>query len=260
MKTKLNLPKVSKNDKKENILNAYNQLLGQLEKDEISVEKVTKKTEQNIQGLKSLAEEHAQNILNTLNQNIDSLFNQLEEVVASTTTIANLKIEKEKEWEEKQSELEKGRKREEDEYAYNFNRKRQKDEDEWQEKRQKRELELSQREELLKQAEEELKDLRNKDKSFDARLEKAIADAVKSNTQDLQKAYDNGVKLTNQQYEAEKNLLLAKIDSLTSITESQKNEVNRLNKQIDDANRRLTEIAIGAVKGYKNPPKDESTQ
>ena len=115
------------------------------------------------------------------------------------------------------------------------------------------ELEITERKEELKAQETELADLRNQAKTFEPRLAKGIADAVEKAMKELKLQFDHEKTLTTQQAKSTQSLLEQKIESLEHVLESQKSEIERLNKVATDATNQMTRIAERAVTKTPEP-------
>jgi len=165
-------------------------------------------------------------------------------------------------WEEKKKEteetLKKQRAREEEEYQYNLKLARKKDKDEYEQKKALLEKELIQkmesfesgikvREQAVAGAEKELSDLRVKAENFPAELQKAVQNAIKETTAQLEKEHkyekqlllkdhDGEIKLKNQQLES----LLAKIKDLET-------QLKQAYNKAENAENNTKEITLKAI-------------
>lgn len=244
-----NLPQVTEKDKKQDILNAYYALVDQLNTtvDKDSGAKLT----QTADDVKSILKIQTDTLNQILNKKIDDVFNQLDNIAVSLSKLYDVKEQESIKLNREKENIHNAWKREQEEYSYQTARKRQIETDDWEQEKQKREEEIAQKEQKINEAGQELAELREKDKTFEERLNKSVNDAVNSATQRLQAEFAHKEELTNSQNDATKRLLEAKVESFANQVSAYKIEIERLNKQIDSANQRLTEIASGAVRNYR---------
>ncbi|HHN48323.1 MAG TPA: hypothetical protein ENN08_05240 [Bacteroidales bacterium] len=154
--------------------------------------------------------------------------------------------------------LQKKRTREEEEYQYNLKQVRKKETDLYEEKKQKLEKELvdkkalfekeyAEREASLKAAEKELQELRAKNVAFPNELEKAVAAAVKANTEKLQAEYKFAADLRAKETEGELRLKDQTIETLRAKIK----DIETLNKELAQktttAETNVKDIAIKAI-------------
>jgi len=171
------------------------------------------------------------------------------------------RIEKEKQLNEEKEyneQLKKARKREEEEYLYKLKIERQKDKDEYEagktklenelaEKKAAFEQEMAAREANIKNAEQELEELRRSNEEFPARLEKALADKEKEVTARLKTQFDFENKLLAKQNEGEIKLKDQTIVSLKEkITEMQQ-VIKQLADKANKAEGNVKDIAVKAI-------------
>lgn len=238
-------------EKKEDILESYNIALGNVETEGINSKQASLKLKQSATDLSSKLKRNISDLTENLNSAIDETISQIDLVSGSLTNLYDIKIKQEQAWDREKEEIKKSRAREEEEYAYQLKKKRQIEDDSWEIEKEKREKAIFQREKELKESDDELKDLRNKDKMFEARLAKAINDAIEDAKKKLSLEYSHKEALLASQNEAQKLLLESKIESLSRLVSNYQVEIERLNKQMDSASERLTEIASGAVRNFK---------
>jgi len=258
--TNTDAPQVSDKDKKQDILDAYYKLLDQVKGDDEEGKKSgATKLKQTADSLKTTFKKQIDELAGSVYANVEEVMSKVDEVAGSLTRLFETRELEKQKWELEKDQERKTRQREQEDYDYNVNRKRQLEEDEWADKKQKREADLARREQELKVAEAELKELREKDKTFETRLAQGVSDAVAQNSKQLTDDFNHKEQLQKTQAEAEVRLLQSKIDNLSGIVASQKAEIDRLNKQNDSADQRLTEIASGAVRNFR-PDSNQPSQ
>ena len=171
------------------------------------------------------------------------------------------KAEKEKqinEEKEYQAEIKKNRLREEDEYQYKLKIERQKDKDLYESKKLKLETELSDnkaefeqeianREADIKEAEQELAELRKANKEFPVKLEKALADKEKSTVEQLTSKFEFESKLLANQNEGELKLKEQSIASLKEKIAEMQQMLKELSEKANKAENSVKDIAVKAI-------------
>ncbi|PIS21965.1 hypothetical protein COT50_04560 [candidate division WWE3 bacterium CG08_land_8_20_14_0_20_41_10] len=248
----MDAPQVSEKDKKQDILDAYYSLLDQVQGGEESDKKqTTAKLKQTADNLRTVLKKQIDDLGASVYASVDDIMSKVDEVATSLSKLFETRELERQKWERERDEEKKSRQRETEEYNYDVKRSRQLDEDAWNDKKEKREGDLIERDAKLKEAEAELKELRDKDKTFEARLSKGVSDAVSANSAKLQQEFSHKEEMFNAQSRAEIKLLQAKVESLMDLVAGQKAEIELLNKQNDSANQRLTEIASGAVRNFR---------
>lgn len=154
--------------------------------------------------------------------------------------------------------LQKKRAREEEEYQYNLKQVRKKETDIYEEKKQKLEKELvdkkalfekeyAEREASLKAAEKELQELRAKNTAFPAELEKAVAAAVKANTEKLQAEFKFATDLRAKGTEGELKLKDQTIETLRAKIKDLETFNKELAQKTTTAETNVKDIAIKAI-------------
>ncbi len=152
----------------------------------------------------------------------------------------------------------KKREREQEEFRYDFNREKQlakdqlKDEQlklerKFQTEKEEKEKELSDKEKTLAEREEEINQLSKKMENFPKELETALNKAVKETTEKVQKEAHNSEELLKSGFAGEKNVLLAKIESLERTVTQQEIEITKLSKQLESAYRMIEDLAVKTV-------------
>lgn len=154
--------------------------------------------------------------------------------------------------------LQKKRAREEEEYQYNLKQLRKKETDVYEEKKQKLEKELTdkkalfekeyaEREASLKAAEKELQELRAKNVAFPTELEKAVAAAVKANTEKLQAEFKFATDLRAKETDGELKLRDQIIDTLKAKIKDLEIFTKELTQKTATAESSVKDIAIKAI-------------
>lgn len=155
--------------------------------------------------------------------------------------------------------------REQEEYKYNLKIERKKDDDlhelerakkqtVWQEEIDKKTNELEAREENLNQRLKELENMKVEISGFSAKLELAAEKAKKEQALILQKDFAVQKQLTEQQRDAEKNILSAKLENLQEILKNQNLEIASLKKSLSEANQRAQNLATAIVENASGRP------
>lgn len=155
------------------------------------------------------------------------------------------------------------RQKEKEEYEYGFKREqiltRNKVEDEklklekeLQLKKESVDKELSAREKLVLEKEEKLNELEKKVAGFAKEVELSVNKAVKENADKIQLEAHNKEELFKKSSEGERNVFLAKIESLERMTKEQKEQIIKLSQQLENAYKKVEDIAVKTVEGAKS--------
>jgi len=155
------------------------------------------------------------------------------------------------------------RKQEKEDYTYQFEREKKLALDRFQDEMAKREKELAekievtekdlmQREQAVSQKEQELGNLQKKVENFPKELEAAVAKATKQLEQQLAKDASYKEGLLRSQFDGEKNVLNAKMQSLEQTAKDQADRIAQLSKQLETAYQKVQEIAEKAIEGSSN--------
>jgi hypothetical protein len=161
---------------------------------------------------------------------------------------------------EQQAAEKKSRDREREDYEYRFKREqqlaREKFDDEkarierdLQSKRTQVEAALAERERALAAGESELADLRKLAASAPKDKEDAVARAVKEAVTRAQQEAKNREDLMRKEFDGERNVLLARIESLEKLSKDQSGQVLKLSGQIEKAYGQVQDIAVKTVEG-----------
>lgn len=246
---------VSEKSTKQEILSAYEEMAAKLG-EPTAIDIASKLTKTNTTMETALKGTVAQ-LKETLDNNLNSTIEQFNE---STKAIALLKQAQEaqkKVLEQEKEQIIKDQARLTEEQTYEFAKLKKRQDEELREQRLKAETELATRKDALKAQEDELIDLRNQVKTFDARLAKATSDAVAASTKELKMQFDHEKALAGQKAGATQELLEQQITSLQSIVATQKQEIVRLNTLASEASAQMTRIAERAV--TKGAPETAAT-
>lgn len=196
-------------------------------------------------------------------------FEREEELVKSALdeemTLKRAAWDKEKqEWTARQKESEQvesqKRERARAEFEYTFKREQQlaldkaaddkrKMEKELQDKREALEKELAEKARPLREAEAELKVLREKDIQHNAQLQGAVEKAIKETSTRLQSEATAQLNLMKKEFEGERNVLNARIEALQAQTGKQAEQIARLSQQHELAYEKVQSIALKALEG-----------
>lgn len=202
------------------------------------------------------AETHSLAALIEANREKKEMFEQ--EMNAVRNTFENDKIQTEAEIKEMKAQVDKDRKREEEEYHYELKLKRKKEQDDYDERKNKLEKELkdkqiafdrqiAEREAAVKDAESELADLREKDKAFPELLEAEIKKAVKETEGRLQQQFRYEKELTTSNTKAEIKLKDQTIEMLNAKIEDQQTLINQLSQKAVTSEESVKQIALKAL-------------
>jgi len=153
--------------------------------------------------------------------------------------------------------------REMEEFKYSFEREKkltlEKFEDEkarWERETQlKREemlRDLAEREKVLVQKEQELSELRRKVESFPKELQDAINKATAETAARIQKEADNKIELLTREFNGERNVLNAKIESLEKSLKEQNIQLAKISQQLEKSYGQVQDIAMKAIEGSSN--------
>lgn len=164
----------------------------------------------------------------------------------------------------------KKRSREKEEYIYNFEREKQlaqntfKDEmaklesdlilqkEQFEKNIAEKELQLKEREDVIQKHEKEFEQLRKDAQEFQGKLDFAVNKAIEKTTARLKDEAKKQEMLLTKGYEGEKNVLLAKIESLEKAVSEQAKQIITLSQQLEKAYGKVQDIAIKAVDGSAN--------
>jgi len=226
---------ISDKNTKQEILEAYQEIIAKVNSSPITDTTIT-----NVTKINKLVD-------SSFKQQIESLEEDLNSV---TSVLISLKKAADQqrtylETEKHQTEIE--RTRLEEEYNYQFGKTKKRQEEELKEQKTKADEEISAKKALLRSQEDELTDLRNQAKTFEARLQKEVNDAIAKTSKELKTQFEHEKVLAEQVAISTKSLLEQKIISLEQTILSQKQEVERLNTMAIQTTQQMTRIAERAV-------------
>ena len=237
---------VSERSTKQEILLAYQELTTKLQTEPVTTHAVQIITKTN-QTLKTNLSTLVSTVDQSLNAAIAELTQQLEETAKALEDLRLTADNQKRRLAEERDEEQKRREREEEEYNYNFKRQKTRQEEELVEIRKRTEAELAARKEELEAQQEELIDLRGQAKTFEARLGKAVSDAVTQATKEQKNQFEHEKALVAAHGDGTRNLLEQQVMTLQNTVVEQRKEIDRLNQMIIDASNQVTRIAERAV-------------
>ena len=167
-------------------------------------------------------------------------------------------IKKQQEIKEAEDALKKARKRDEEEYQYNLKINRKKEQDIYEAKKEKLEKdiiekkiafekEISERESTVKDAENELADLRKKSAEFPKILETELEKLRKETEKELKRQFDFEKQLTASQNKAELQLKIQTIETLNAKIKDQETLINQLTQKVNSSENNVKQIAMKAM-------------
>ena len=237
---------VSERNTKQEILEAYQELTTKSQTEPITTRAVQNLTKTN-QALKSNLSSLVSTVDQNLNAAITELTEQLEEITKTLDALRLTADGQKRQIAEERVEEQKRREREGEEYNYNFKKLKARQEEELVETRKKAELDLTARREELRAQQEELTDLRGQVKTFEARLAKAVGDAIAQITKELKNQFEHEKALAAAQSDGTRNLLEQQVLSFQNTVNEQRKEIDRLNQTVVEASAQVTRIAEKAV-------------
>lgn len=161
----------------------------------------------------------------------------------------------------------KRRQREKEEYRYAFEREQQLARDKFEDERAKllaektqieqqmkglreqTEKELQERERLIAEREKEFESLQTQVQEFPKRLDAAVAAAVKDTTERIQHEAKYQQDLLHKEFEGQKNVLTARIQSLEKSVKEQADQIGKLSQQQESAYQKIQDVAVKAIEG-----------
>jgi hypothetical protein len=166
---------------------------------------------------------------------------------------------------EESDELKKKRQREEEEFQYNLKVSRKKEVDLYEENKQKLDKELAdkkvafekeftEREAKVKEAENELKELRTRTAAFPAELEKAVSSAVKIATEKLETTFRFEKELKEKETAGELKLKDQIIETLRNKIKDLETSLKELSQKTATAEASVKDIAIKAIESSSAKP------
>jgi len=146
---------------------------------------------------------------------------------------------------DQQEELE--RRREKEAYEYETHRARKQMEDEFSEKRVKWEKELASKKEEIEKERHELISLRKLADGFEEEKSKAVKEACSQLQKELTGEFSTKEKMREQEFKAEKEILVLRITNLTSENARQTQEIESLKKSLEEATSQLKDVAVKVI-------------
>lgn len=140
--------------------------------------------------------------------------------------------------------------REQEEYSYELSVRRKKEENEYEEKRAVREEELANREKVVKLAEQELFELRQKAERSKVELDQAVSMAKEEVERDVRKDEQVKANLLNEKYDGERRIAVLTIETLKEKTSGLEAEVVALKTQLALATREVKEVAVKVIESH----------
>lgn len=182
----------------------------------------------------------------------------LSEIESTRKQWESEKIRYETELKESKEVEEKRRKREKEEYEYTFKREQQigrdkftdemaKSEKALNDMKQQVENELTERELTVAEREENIVALENRIKELEKAQDEVVKKAIKETTDTLLANYQSKETLMKKEFEGERNVLSARIQSLDETVKRQNEEISKLMRQLEKAATQVQDIAVKAV-------------
>jgi uncharacterized coiled-coil protein SlyX len=114
------------------------------------------------------------------------------------------------------------------------------------------ESELTEREKVIAEREDELNDLRKKVSAFPKEMETAVSKAIKETTEKLNLEAKNREELQKKEFIGERNVLTTRIESLEKTVKEQSEHIAKLTQQLEKAYQQVQEIAVKTIEGSSN--------
>lgn len=172
----------------------------------------------------------------------------------------NLKFSSHSELDEEISSKRKEWTREQEEYEYNLKTQREREEGayeseharkkyEWEERVNKKEAELHDRELIVASQEQETSEMRAKIERFPKKIELIISDTKQKKEKQLKLEFSHERALLEQKWLAEKGICEVNISNLQGIIKNQELEVVSLKQALTEANQKAQSLAVTVVEG-----------
>jgi hypothetical protein len=161
----------------------------------------------------------------------------------------------------------KRRQREKEEYRYAFEREQQLARDKFEDEkakllaekaqieqemkalREQTERDLQERERLVAEREKEFALLQSQVQEFPKRLDAAVAAATKDATERIQREAKYQQDLVQKEFDGQKNVLTARIQSLEKTVKEQADQLAKLSQQQEAAYQKIQDVAVKAIEG-----------
>ena len=168
---------------------------------------------------------------------------------------------------EQQEQEAKNRKRQKEEYQYEFEREQQLARDKFEDEKAKlqvekqalenqmkalkeqAEKELSEREKQINSREKEFESLQAQVAEFPRKLEAVVTKAVEESTERIELETKYQKDLLQKEFEGQRNVLTAKIQSLEKTVQEQNEQTTKLSTQQDAAYQKIQDVAVKAIEG-----------
>lgn len=149
--------------------------------------------------------------------------------------------------------------RELEEYDYDTKIKHKREEELYQEQKVKKEAELLERANQLKNQETELQNLRQQAAEAPKQLEKALAAKEQETVKKLRSQFDQELMSAKKDWQAEKNIYELKLNNQEEQIKKQNTEIAALKQETERANKKAQELAVKVIESSsKSTTKEES--
>lgn len=151
--------------------------------------------------------------------------------------------------------------REQEEHIYAFNLGLRRNQEEFVEAKSKQDRILKEREETLKQQEQEVVQLRAQVAAFSTNLEKALAGREQETIKRLRVELDGELASAKKDWEAREQIYKLKIGNLEDNLKNEETEVTALKGEVEKANKRVQELTVKIIEsGTHSAGKSEETK
>jgi DNA repair exonuclease SbcCD ATPase subunit len=254
MVAKLSTPKskVSYKSPKPDIWRAYKELLENLKQEPAKLQ-IIQKIDKTTDSFKTNLSQSINNLHSGLTSEVSKIVEELKKAAQTLEELQQAHLIQEKTLKEEAEFVKKQKQREEEEYEYEFLKQKKRQQEELEEKKFEVFAELEERKKKLSEQEDELVDLKNQAKTFEARIEKAAKEAVGKTTEELTREFEHEKVLAEQEAKSTKSLLGQKIENLSKTITDLKKENERLNTALNQVSANMTRIAERAVEKAPAP-------
>lgn len=187
------------------------------------------------------------NVSRTVDEAIEQVGKKLGEVLKFVDEVRKLGEFQKQEQTKRKEEAEKEKIRKEEEFDYGFRIRKERQETELAETKRKVEIDLKQRQEVLKTQEEELESLRGQVKMFEARMQKTVNDAVALALKEQKVELEHQRAIENAESKSRNGLLGQQVANDEKTIEALRGEITRLNGVLVETTSQMTRIAEKAV-------------
>lgn len=165
----------------------------------------------------------------------------------------------------------KKREREKEEFSYEFEREQQLAQDKFEDeqaklereialKKEQMEKDLMERERTVSEKETELDELKKQVSAFPEEMEASVNKVIKETTARLTAEAKSSEELQRKEFDGERNVLTAKIESLENTVKEQGQQIAKLSQQLEMAYQKVQDIAVKAIEGSSNAKSFSSLQ